>query len=479
MSKLTLMEKVFSCAQRGEILPIKGHTKIVLADPLTGKPKEVVESDNMVTNAVASVLANNFCGISDFSRIMPLRKLFAGVMLFQNEMVESADGYNVPSDIVNPMIAHAGDLANDTESFLRGSPVPSDYEITDTSIKQVFFWPTTHGNGTIRCCCCVPATFGNMGAKPFNDEFSPISQLNIANNMPNVRSVSKEDFYKYPISISADGLTGKCLWISGTTFTETTVRHDFTKFGIMRGINDWTKESERTATIRTFDLTKTSVFEDDDYYWIYQITSATSLKIDKVAKSDMTVTQGDVTFSGIAINTGDIGFSGRPINIATPRFAYDGKYLYLPNSSANGIVAVNPKDSSDAFALDGTVTIKVGCGSVATSGGRQGATPLVMSSGFVVGGNYIINGNTAYQIKEMAGINCGDQYFYGRCQGFLVRRGASVYEATHHWYDTDRSNIGQGAALLQTFLSTINNVDEVVKTSARTMSVIYTLREST
>ena len=477
MSKLTLMEKVFSCAQRGEILPIKGHTKIVLADPLTGKPKEIVESDNMVTNAVASVLANNFCGITDFSRIMPLRKLFAGVMLFQNEMTESADGYNVPSDLVNPMIAHAGDLANDTESFLRGSPVPSDYEITDTSIKQVFFWPTTHGNGTIRCCCCVPATFGNMGAKPFNDEFSPLSQLAMDNSLPNVPDVSKTYFYKYPISISADGLTGKCLWISGTTFSESTVRHDFTKFGIMRGINDWTLESERTATIRTFNLAKSSVFEDETCYWIYEITSSTSLKIDKVAKSDMTVTQGDVTFSGVSFSTSDIGLSGRPLNIATPRFAYDGTYLYLPNSSGNGFVAVNPKDSSDAFALDGTVNLRL-VPRAYGNGNYQGANPVVISSGFVVGQNYIINGNTVYQTKEHNSIQKSGDDYGGDVYLDLIRRGASVYESEHQWYWSSYRG-GQGSALLQTFLSTINNVDEVVKTSARTMSVIYTLREAT
>lgn len=477
MSKLTLMEKVFSCAQRGEILPIKGHTKIILADPLTGKPKEIVESDNMVTNAVASVLANNYCGTTDFSRTMPLRKLFAGVMLFQNEMAESADGYNVPSDLINPMIAHAGDLANDTESFLRGSPVPSDYEITDTSIKQVFFWPTTHGNGTIRCCCCVPATFGNMGAKPFNDQFSPLSQLGMDTSIPNNMSVSKEDFYKYPISISADGLTGKCLWISGTTFTETTVRHDFTKFGIMRGINDWTKESERTATIRTFNINKTSVFEDDDYYWIYEITSSTSLKIDKVAKSDMTVTQGDVTFSGVAFSTSNIGLSDRPLNIATPRFAYDGTYLYLPNSTGNGFVAVNPNDSSDAFALDGTVNLRL-TPEAYGSGHTEGANPVVISSGFIVGQNYLINGNTVYQTKEYQDIQMSSENYDRRIYMDLIRRGASVYGIGHQWWWASY-RAGQGSLLLQTFLSTINNVDEVVKTSARTMSVIYTLREAT
>lgn len=477
MSKLTLAEKVLICAQREEPLPLKGHTKIVLADPITGKPKEVVESDNMITNAVASILANNYEGTSDFSLLMPLRKLFGGVLLFQNALTENANNYNIPSEIVSPQIAHAGDLANDTESLLRGSPVPADFEYTDTSIKQVWFWPTTHGNGTIKTVCLCPNTMGNMGTKPFNDQFSPISGFGIWKQVPSDDVASKEAFYKYPIRISDDGQYGFCLWISGTTFYESKVRHDYTKFGIMRSNNDWQLAQERTATIRTFNLAKTSVFETDTHYWIYEITSATTLKIDKVSKEDMSVTQNDCTFSGISISTSDIGYSGRPLNIANPRFGYDGTYLYLPNSTNNGFVAVNPNDNSDVKALDGTVNLSLLPESYNnTQGGWQGSPAVVVSSGFVVGGNYIINGNSVYQTKEMAAVNSSSEYFSIRHYADVIRRGASVYTISHEWYGR---NVSRGSALLQTFLSSINVLDdEVVKTSARTMQCSYTLREA-
>lgn len=478
MSKLTLAEKVLICAQRGEPLPLNGHTMIVLADPITGKPKEVVESDNMITNAVASILANNYEGASDFSLLMPLRKLFGGVLLFQNALTENANNYNIPSEIVSPQIAHAGDLANDTESLLRGSPVPADFEYTDTSIKQVWFWPTTHGNGTIKTVCLCPNTMGNMGTKPFNDQFSPYSGFGIWKQVPSDDVASKEAFYKYPIRISDDGQYGFSLWISGTTFYESKVRHDYTKFGIMRTQNDWQLEQERTATIRTFNLLKSSVFETDTHYWIYEITSATTLKIDKVSKEDMSVTQNDCTFSGIAMSTSNIGISGKPLNIANPRFGYDGTYLYLPNSTNNGFVAVNPNDNSDVKALDGTVNLSLTPQSYNNeNGGWQGSPAVVVSSGFVVGGNYIINGNSVYQTKEMAAINSSSEYFYNKHYADVIRRGASVYTCSHEWYGA--RNVSRGSALLQTFLSTINNLDdEVVKTSARTMQCSYTLREA-
>ena len=478
MSKLTLAEKVLICAQRGEPLPLKGHTKIVLADPITGKPKEVVESDNMITNAVASILANNYEGTSDFSLLMPLRNLFGGVLLFQNALAENANNYNIPSELVSPQIAHAGDLANDTESLLRGSPVPADFEYTDTSIKQVWFWPTTHGNGTIKTVCLCPNTMGNMGTKPFNDQFSPYSGFGIWKQVPSDDVASKEAFYKYPIRISDDGQYGYCLWISGTTFYESKVRHDYTKFGIMRTQNDWQLAQERTATIRTFNLAKTSVFETETHYWIYEITSATTLKIDKVSKEDMSVTQNDCTFSGISISTADIGYSGRPLNIANPRFGYDGTYLYLPNSTNNGFVAVNPNDNSDVKALDGTVNLSLTPDSYNnTNGGWQGSPAVVISSGFIVGGNYIINGNYVYQTKEMAAVNSSSDYFYDRHYADVIRRGASIYTISHEWYGA--RTVSRGSALLQTFLSSINVLDdEVVKTSARTMQCSYTLREA-
>ena len=477
MSKLTLAEKVLICAQRGEPLPLKGHTKIVLADPITGKPKEVVESDNMITNAVASILANNYEGTSDFSLLMPLRNLFGGVLLFQNALTENANNFNIPSELVSPQIAHAGDLANDTESLLRGSPVPADFEYTDTSIKQVWFWPTTHGNGTIKTVCLCPNTMGNMGTKPFNAQFSPISGFGIWKQVPNDDAASKEAFYKYPIRISDDGQYGYCLWISGTTFYESKVRHDYTKFGIMRSNNDWQLAQERTATIRTFNLLKTSVFETDTHYWIYEITSATTLKIDKVSKEDMSVTQQDCTFSGIAISTSNIGISGRPLNIATPRFGFDGTYLYLPNSTNNGFVAVNPNDNSDVKALDGTVNIMLTPQPYTQGNGWQGCPPIVISSGFVVGANYLINGNTVYQTKEMAAVNSTGDYINRNHFADVIRRGASVYTCGHEWYGS--RDVSRGSALLQTFLSSINVLDdEVVKTSARTMQCSYTLREA-
>lgn len=480
MGKITLHDRILMAKAHGEPLPLKGHTKLILEDIRDGSQK-VVESDNMITNAVSSILANNWEANTNFNSIMPLKKMFGGVMLFQDEIEEDEDNIMPPNDLVNPLVAHAGDLANDTGSLLRGSPVTSDFEITDTSIKSVWLWDNTQGNGTIQTVCLCSGKMGNMGLKPFNDEFCPIEGMAHYFNATGILyTADKESFYKYPISISEDGKTGKAIWISGTTFTETTVRHDWLAHGIMRTKTDWQKVSERTATIRTFNLAKSSVFEDDTHYWIYEITSSTSLKIDKVAKSNMAVSQADITFNGISMYTGNIGNTSRPINIAFPRFAYDGTYLYLPNSSANGFVAVNPTDNSDVFALDGTINIAKEINAYDTSTyGMQNMRPIVMNDGLIVGNNYIINGNTAYQTKETRDINLTDNYFGGKCIIDTIRRGSSLYTVNHQWYSTSRE-IWFGTALNHIALVSINVLPEAkTKSTSQTMRVIYTLTEDT
>ena len=127
MAKLTLVEKMLQAYTRGEPMPLKGHARIVLTDARDGTVKKVVESDNMVTNAVASILANNWNLKMNASAIQPLRKMFGGVLLFGENITESADNYNYPNQTLNPLYAHAGNEANDTVSTKRGSPVPADF----------------------------------------------------------------------------------------------------------------------------------------------------------------------------------------------------------------------------------------------------------------------------------------------------------------------------------------------------------------
>ena len=471
---MNLSDKIIKAYLEGKPMPLKGHTKITLTDVNTGK-KEVVESDNMVTNAVASILAHNYSGLTDFHKLLPLKDLFGGVLMFQNNITEDADNYNPPSETTNPMIANAGQTAHSTASTTRGNPNGGEKVETETSIKYVWDWATNQGNGSINCVCLCPNSFGDNGLKPFSTSgnlWTPIAVDNSAlsgmsnTNFPN----SRDDCKRLPISIDSDGQTGKAIYWSGTTFEEITVRKDWFKFGIMRGVNDFQEVSNRSATVRA--MTKKQICEDSTYYYCYEITGSTSVKIDKVKKSDFTVTQDDASISGASLYTGSYAFTA--LDACIPRFGYDGKYLYLPNSSANGFVGINLSNYADVVEVTGPVSLLLS--DIKAGAGYTSARPIVVSEGLVYGDTYIINGTAAYQKTAPTQIYSSESTNRPNALD-IVRIGTSVYAypCGKNLYN-DR---GQGAAHFKVYLSTINNLNsEVTKTSSQNMKCEYTLTEA-
>ena len=272
---ISLQDRMVIAYLKGKPMPLKGHTRVIFTDVNTGEERVVADTTNMVTNAVASILSYNWSGLANFSTLLPLKSLYSGVLCFQNAITENADNYNPPNDTVNPLIAHAGQSNNDTANTMRGNPVISDIVETDTSVKWVWAWDSSHGNGTIRTVCLCPDTLGNMGLKPFDDTMNPLSTF--GNDSTTNDTWNLTTAIQFPMSIATDGKTSKTVWIDNATFTEYTVRHDYTAFGIMRGSRDWQNASNRSATIRTGS--SRFVFEDDNYYYIARVTGATTMQI--------------------------------------------------------------------------------------------------------------------------------------------------------------------------------------------------------
>lgn len=469
MRKISLLEKIRFAHQINESVPLKGHFKLILEDVRDGK-QIVTEVDNMITEAVSTIINHNYCGLQNLNEILPLRNLFGGVFCFQNAQTESASNFNPPNDTENPLIAHAGDVANNTGSTLRGSPVSNDFVITDTSIKQVWLWDNTQGNGHIASLSLVSNVLGNMGLKPFNDEISPFDVFG-EDSISNA-SWSEDISKQYPMNISADGKLGFSVWLDGTTFKEHCMRHDYNAFGIMRDSRTWQLVTTRTATVR--GGSDCFIFDDDSFYYIARVTSSTALAIDKVNKSTFAVTQADVSFSGVDLLTES--FHANVKNNAMRIYPFDGTYLYYPNSAKTSFYKLNLSDNSDKALLGGSIDVWTGRAGTA---GCQFVTPTKINDGLIVGSNYIINGNNVYAIKPTKSIleataNQGYDHFL-----FLVRQGASVYgnckQTTPSSYTT-----GQGCVLAHMFLSTIANLPQARdKSTSQTMRVEYTLTEQT
>ena len=469
---MNLIDKMVRAYQRNETMPLKGHTKITLTDVHTGETK-VIEKDNMVTNAVAEIFAKNWCGLARFAEILPIRNLFGGVLCFEGEVTESANNYNPPNDNANELICHAGDEAHTTGEATRGQPNVAEWDVQDTSIKYVWDFSTSV-QGEIRTVCLCPGTFGNMGTKPFAATYNPLQSFG-DNRAAGVMTWSDDIAKKFPWEISVDGKTCKTVLANGTTFTEYTRRHDYLAFGIMRNVEDWQDVSSRTATLtRSFDW-HSFIFDDSDYYYVAAATSSTQLYVDKISKSDMSVTNTTLTFSGLTLYTST--FDNRAKTFCMRTFAYDGTYLYYPNGDGNKFCKLNLSNVSDVEVIPETIEIHKGIKAANHSAGEQFISPIVISAGLILGDNYVINGGHAYTISQAKQIGGGTGDDGNARFADIIKHGAGAYGmAFSSAYPT--GSAGQSAVLNSMVLTTINVLDDVVnKTSSTTMKIEYTLTE--
>ena len=469
---MNLAEKLVSAYLHGEVVPLKGKTTIELTDVRTGK-RERIESENMITNAVSDILSKNMCGLANFSTLLPLKKLFGGVLMFGTAITENADNYNIPSD-QNKCFAWAGDQAHATANTYRGNPNGGETIETDNSIAFVWDWATNQGNtgeDSINCVCLTHANMGNMGTKPFDASMNPFSTF--GGDTATGAGMSETKSYQYPFTIDSDGQTAKTLYLDGTTLKETTVKHDYFKFGILRGPRDWTVVSSRTATVSAGS--NRVLVDDDTNYYVIQASGATSLLVDTVKKSDMTVTTATLSVAGVSLYTGAIAGASNVYRT----FPFDGTYIYWPKSDLTTMIRVNLSNAADVDELDGSVSIGTGNATEMTQNGGEFMSPIVLSPGLVLGSNYIINDDHIYHTLHTNQIYTQNNYYAGRVSLDVIRSGAACYGNTVSFYTDDPNRItGQGNILCGAYLASINNLENPVqKGSGQTMKVRYTLTE--
>lgn len=171
---------------------LKGRVKITLHNPTTGKT-EIVEGENIVTNAVRDIYANNVLGGIDYSKTMPLwSNWFGGVLCFENAFAvdqqtgePDPDDYYIQGNGVNECVGHAGGTVIPTEhddDLLRGSPTSSAFQYSENSVKQVWEWLPSHGNSnkTISALALTHKDTGDAGVgTPYYafQNFSPFALI--------------------------------------------------------------------------------------------------------------------------------------------------------------------------------------------------------------------------------------------------------------------------------------------------------------
>lgn len=148
-----------------DLKAFKGHCKIELTDVNTGKV-EVIEHDNMVTKALEYFFKKG--GITNPSalyassiRSNPLYYLLGGVMCLDTALTEDAEIVRVPTGVT--MTANgARDVVNAEQPTELGTynSIESGWQ-NDGSLKMVWDWSTSQGNGTINSVC-LSSIYGGM-----------------------------------------------------------------------------------------------------------------------------------------------------------------------------------------------------------------------------------------------------------------------------------------------------------------------------
>lgn len=144
---------------------LKGHLQIDLHNEITGENQQI-KQDNMVTNALGDLLglaANvGAKGINHFDDLLPAStKALGGLFMFDGTLAEDVNNVHFPMDV--HLTGHAGQ-ETDTTSKLGGSINKAESGRTDTGYVNVWDFSTSQANGTI---ASLALTHSRAGVNPF------------------------------------------------------------------------------------------------------------------------------------------------------------------------------------------------------------------------------------------------------------------------------------------------------------------------
>lgn len=466
----------------GMTLPkLHGHTKIVLRDAKTGKITDVVEKDNLVTNALSDLFSFNNYGSMNYADLTPLRTMLGGIMCFEDEITELASNYLPPNQAENKLIAHAGQTAHSSESTKRGNPNGYLSEVIQNGKGYKFVWdfPSSVGNGTISSCCLTSAIGGDVGLTP-NELIanSPLMAFNSTKTKGIKSGVGKDfsTYYNCVVKIDIANSTGLHAFLpdrSGSTLVVNEVEISLSKQGINDDLGEARVTDTHTITLtRSFDRRYTAICCDNDYMYVCEPSAngGTTLYINKINLSTWAVTSADITDASLSLRS--------TTTYSTPDFAYpcrtvvSGGYLYWYKSDKRSMYKFNLSNSADIVEIDTMMTED--CNE------EYGMTEL--AEGIIVGKNFFVN-DKVYPMAVEPANKVLTRQDYAQLPFVKTVRDGNRFFIWSFLYDTSYNSTDYASCTFpRVMLHTIQNLaSPVVKTSDKTMQIEYsiTLKEET
>lgn len=471
---------------------LKGSTKIILTNVETGE-QEIHEDKNLITNAIDKIININMAmNIAPNSYLLPIAtKLLGGIMLFDGELTEDPDNIHFP---VEAHLLGYADQNTNTNNIYRGSYNASESGKTETGFVSVWDFGTSQANGEIKS---VARTSYFAGANPLR--YFDSDTVSETDSGAQVTDVSW-----YPIRYDGEYL----YMLKGNSSTHV-MRLARVKIPMLQmGVADYSGVGRAYEVIASWD---TEVF-NYTYYTNRGTSSQRTYDVTVYADSPIMYEDGqDGNIYCMFLGP----YSGRDTD-----YDYDINYFTI-------------KYSDGSFDKSGTVRLRAGTGSYANNGdGRYpGRTYGHVNHGnlYLLGSGrktiHIIplNNPAAYRTTRIIAdesedyiaslMRCspvnGGVYFYvyhytntsyEYRNGYVYPDGVfmltQVAGAYQDRYWTSMMTIDPGLTMWYTgssssgsydrvrrgwvsnYLGTINNLaTPIVKTSAQTMKIVYTLTD--
>lgn len=488
-----------------KIPQIKGHVKITLHNCRTGK-NEVIEGENIVTNAMRDILDANYVGGINYSKIFGTeglwKKWFGGVLLYEQAHTLDPDNYYPQPDSDNHLFAHAGQNPIDPlydDDLTRGNPVAAAFIQTEDTVKQVWEWGSARGNVPdgryIRALSLTHSDVGDAGLGSSSHVFSQLTPLeSIGGFTSNSRIAGKEVFAQYDeahgvaFAIGNDGE-----WKNGNQAFETnkiTVykrKFPFSKAGIYQTqVSDGRFEEKFTITI-SFNIYAQPCFYFDQVnkrLWLFTNYTSASSYSKSVIKYSVIDCENQIEYAHGTItsdteNIAPLGYGDNTTFYGGGRsvftgIVFDGTYFYFPtgiNTGAGdieerltGYQKINFSNQADQ------TTISLNSGEIGKFWSPMYSGGLLVSMGGVV------NGDTLYPCQS----NWNTPFSTGYSVFATQPNRPSSYITQ---LDSLRLDSASDICPRDIFVNKLLNMtlfnlpSPIQKTSSQSMTVEYTLQE--
>lgn len=426
-------------------MAIKGHAKIELTDVHNGG-KEVIESDNIVTNAIQDMLKTYGVYSPAILESYPCSNFnvatcYGGLITWDGMIEENKENYGFKPYGVNAGAHAAYNVVNSGTDELLGSYNRVESKITDTSAKFVYDFTTNQGNGVISCITLVSQNNGYCGFNGIKDTSSPsVASPSVADKFNNMIPFQTENKL-----ISVDKLVG-------VTYTPsiTIAEYDALLSNTFSLFKTTTPTKVQEITLGSVDLCdyNSAKLAEGGYLPIYY---ASDTKTISVVLYDGTSAVSEVTIATINLLTREVA----------------KRKVSIPSYEYSSIVAVHYKN----YLIYGVNEDSMSIMDLTT--GEVNANTISMA-----------NSNATYRkqihpLNEYEFLFWHDYYYIGAYPRWLINlKDGTVKELGNgkYAYPSAKFSFLPGNPL---YFGTINNLETpVTKTADKTMKITYTLTEA-